>query len=93
MLKKYLYLVLILFSLLFNVQASFSHDIEHHYHDEDSHSLHDCEDCVLKHHVLKSALPSNLTKFSFDSAHEFFENYQLKNFFAEHFVAYQSRAP
>ena len=53
MFKKNLYLFLILVSLLFNVQTSFAHDIEHQYHDTHADSFHDCEDCTLKHQVLK----------------------------------------
>ena len=61
--KKNLSFLLVLFSLLFNIQAGFTHDIEHPYHDnehtEDLHhdsEHHDdvhnknlmvCEDCTF----------------------------------------------
>ena len=45
MLKKTLFLLLALFTLMLNSHASLQHDIEHHYHDEhDSHDSHDSHD-------------------------------------------------
>ena len=93
MFKKNLYLFLILVSLLFNVQTSFAHDIEHQYHDTHADSFHDCEDCTLKHQVLKSILLNVSASLQFVDENEFIDNYQFQNLFAESFVAYQSRAP
>ena len=61
--KKNLSFILVLLSLLFNIQVGFTHDIEHPYHDnehtEDSHhdsdhhddvqnnNLIECEDCTF----------------------------------------------
>ena len=93
MFKKNLYLFLILVSLLFNVQAGFAHDIQHQYHDVNNEASHDCEDCTLKHQVLKSTLLFKASKFHLANEDKFFDNYQLKNLFSLSFVAYQSQAP
>jgi len=53
--KKNLSYLLILFSLLFNIQTGFTHDIEHQYHGDEHHeSAFDCEDCVLQDHSTKT---------------------------------------
>lgn len=96
MLKKHLFQIFIVFSLLFNVQASLAHGIEHHdhdVHDHDSEVYHDCEDCVLKQQVLKSTLVPQSSNFKCEFENEFFDNYQSRILFSETFVAYQSRAP
>ena len=62
MLKKTLFLLLALFTLMINSHASIQHDVEHHYHDEHNSHDHDadhdvendfntsnCEQCLLEH--------------------------------------------
>ena len=59
MLKKTLFLLLALFTLMINSHASLQHDIEHHYHHEhDSHESHDSHDSHDSHadHDVKNNL-------------------------------------
>ena len=67
MLKKTLFLLLALFTLMINSHASIQHDVEHHYHDEHNSHDHDadhdvendfntsnCEQCLLEHSITES---------------------------------------
>jgi len=92
MFKRSLYILVVVFSLLFNVQAGFTHDVEHINHQLHD-SLIDCEDCLLKHHLVKS--PDLSTSFNFDSPNHTKpnDNYFINNRIVYTFVAYQSRAP
>ena len=46
--RKNLSFLLILLSLLFNIQVGFTHDIEHQYHDDvHNKNLIECEDCTF----------------------------------------------
>ena len=92
MFKKSLFILVILSSLLFNIQAGFTHDVEHINH-ESHDSLIDCEDCVLKHHIAKSHDLSNSFDFEFSNHTDPNQNYLQNNSIAYAFVAYQSQAP
>ena len=94
--KKNLYLFVVLFSLLFNVQAGLTHGVEHinhidHGHHEDSSM--ECEDCLLNHLLVKSKDASNDFELNFPNNSNLFDNYNLSNSFTYIFVAFQSNAP
>ncbi len=92
--KKNLSYLLILFSLLFNIQTGFTHDIEHQYHGDEHHeSAFDCEDCVLQDHSTKTTNFSYDIDFSFIQTNHINDNYLLRDIFSLGLVAYQSRAP
>lgn len=94
MFKRYVYIFVVLFSLLFNTQTAFAHDIEHVCHDHESHeSLIDCKDCLLKHHLDKSPDFSNSCNFDFLKHTNVNDNYLINNTIVYTFVAYQSQAP
>lgn len=96
MFKKNLYLFVVLFSLLFNVQAGLTHGVEHinhidHGHHEDSSM--ECEDCLLNHLLVKSKDSSNDFDLNFPNNSNLFDNYNLSKSFTYIFVAFQSNAP
>ena len=90
-LKKNLYIFAVLFSLLFNIQAGFTHDVEHINHE--SHASLDCKDCILKDNLVKSSDFSNPFSFDFSNHTNLNSNYLVNNNIVYTFVAYQSRAP
>ena len=92
MFKKSLFILVILSSLLFNIQAGLTHDVEHINH-ESHDSLIDCEDCVLKHHIAKSPDLPNPFDFKFLNHTNLNDNYSQNNSVDNTFVAYQSQAP
>ena len=77
--KKNISFLLVLLSLLFNIQVGFTHDIEHQYHDDAHHdeghhddaynkNLIECEDCTftVTDHSAKTTNFSSKFDFSFD---------------------------
>ena len=53
--KRNLSFLVILLSLLFNIQIGFTHDIEHQYHGDEYHeNSFECEDCRLQDHSKKN---------------------------------------
>ena len=93
MFKKNIHLFLVLFALLFNVQASLSHDVEHAFHEINKDIGHDNEDCLLKHNLVTSNGLEKSLNFYLASGNIFLENNQVTNVLAARFSAYQSRAP
>ena len=106
MLKKNLFLLLALFTLMLNSHASLQHDIEHHYHDEhdshDSHDSHDiknnlntvnCEQCLLEHSIAESNHVQNSVKFVFPNENIFHSALFSKSISSKLFRVYQARAP
>jgi len=92
LLNKNLSVFLVFLSLLFNIQLGFTHDVEHINHDHHESSL-ECEDCLLKHHLVKS---TNLnTEFVFKTLDHtsLNDNYLINKNIVYTFVAYQSQAP
>jgi len=103
MIKRTFYFFLIVFSLLFNIQAGFSHDIEHFNHESHEHESHDeheshedsneCNECLLNYHLVKSPDFSNPFTFDFLNNTNLNSNYLVNNSIVYTFVAYRSRAP
>ena len=106
MLKKTLFLLLALFTLMINSHASLQHDIEHHYHHEhdshDSHADHDvknnlntvnCEQCLLEHSIAESNHLQNAVKFVFPNENIFHSTLFSKSISSKLFRVYQARAP
>ena len=109
MLKKTLFLLLALFTLMINSHASLQHDIEHHYHHEhDSHDSHDshadhdvknnlntvnCEQCLLEHSIAESNHLQNAVKFVFPNENIFHSTLFSKSISSKLFRVYQARAP
>ena len=93
--NKNLSFLVILLSLLFNIQIGFTHDIEHQYHGDEHHeNSFECEDCRLQDHSTKATnFTSTNTQFHFNSSFQFNNSYFLRGDFALNLVAYQSRAP
>jgi hypothetical protein len=93
--KKNLSIFLVFLSLLFNIQAGFTNDVEHlnHDHEHEQGSLIDCEDCSLKHHLDKTVKLSNTYNFDYLNHTNLNDNYLISNNIVYTFVAYQSRAP
>ena len=93
--KKNLSYLLILFSLLINIQTGFTHDIEHQYHGDEHHeSAFDCEDCVLQDHSTKTTnFTSTNSEFYFNPSFQFNDSFFLIDVFSLNLVAYQSRVP
>ena len=93
--KKNLSFLVILLSLLFNIQIGFTHDIEHQYHGDEHHeNSFECEDCRLQDHSTKTNnFTSTNTDFYFNPSFQFNDSYFLRDAFALNLVAYQSRAP
>ena len=93
--KKNLSFLAILFSLLFNIQIGFTHDIEHQYHGDEHHeNSFEYEDCRLQDHSTKTTnFSSSNFEFYFNRSFQFNDNFFLRDAFALKLVAYQSRAP
>ena len=104
--KKNISFLIILLSLLFNIQVGFTHDIEHQYHDDVHHDdvHHDdvhnknlivCEDCTftVTDHSAKTINFSSNFDFSFDQSFQVNDNYLIRDSFSVGIVAYQSQAP
>jgi hypothetical protein len=92
MFRKYLLIFVTFFSLLLNVQAGFSHDVEHINHGSHESSA-ECEDCFLKHHLVKSIDLSKPFGFDFPNSTNLVKTYRDNNSIVYTFVAYQSQAP
>ena len=93
MFRKNIHLFLVLFALLFNVQASLSHDVEHLFHEANNEIGHDSEDCLLKHNLVTSNSLEKSLDFYLASGNIFLENNPVTNVLVARFSAYQSRAP
>lgn len=93
MFRKNIHLFLVLFALLFNVQASLSHDVEHVFHEANNETGHDSEDCLLKHNLVTSNGLEKSLNFYLASENIFLENNQVTNVLVARFSAYQTRAP
>ena len=104
--KKNISFLLVLLSLLFNIQLGFTHDIEHQYHDDAHHddAHHDdaynknlivCEDCTftVTDHSAKTTNFSSKFDFSFDQSFQINDNYLVRDTFFLGTAAYQSQAP
>ena len=99
--KKNISFLLVLLSLLFNIQLGFTHDIEHQYHDDAHHddahnkNLIVCEDCTftVTDHSAKTTNFSSKFDFSFDQSFQINDNYLLRDAFSPGIAAYQSQAP
>ena len=103
MLKKTLFLLLALFTLMLNSHASLQHDIEHHYHDShDSHADHDaknnlntanCEQCLLEHSIAESNHVQDIEKLTLPNINIFHSALLSKSISSKLFRVYQARAP
>ena len=104
--KKNISFLLVLLSLLFNIQVGFTHDIEHQYHDDihhdDAHhddaynkNLIECEDCTftVTDHSAKTTNFSSKFDFSFDQSFQSNTIYLVRDTFFLGTAAYQSQAP
>jgi len=104
--KKNISFLLVLLSLLFNIQLGFTHDIEHQYHDDAHHddahhddaynkNLIECEDCTftVTDHSAKTTNFSSKFDFSFDQSFQSNTIYLVRNTFFLATAAYQSQAP
>ena len=104
--KKNISFLLVLLSLLFNIQVGFTHDIEHQYHDDAHHddahhdgaynkNLIECEDCTftVTDHLAKTTNFSSKFDFSFDQSFQINDNYLVRDTFFLGTAAYQSQAP
>ncbi|XOJ89792.1 hypothetical protein ABXT57_02645 [Methylophilaceae bacterium Uisw_097] len=104
--KKNISFLLVLLSLLFNIQLGFTHDIEHQYHDDAHHddahhddaynkNLIECEDCTftVTDHSAKTTNFSSKFDFSFDQSFQINDNYLVRDTFFLGTSAYQSQAP
>ena len=104
--KKNISFLLILLSLLFNIQLGFTHDIEHQYHDDAHHddahhddaynkNLIECEDCTftVTDHSAKTTNFSSKFDFSFDQSFQSNTIYLVRDTFFLGTAAYQSQAP
>ena len=93
--KKNLSFLVILLSLLFNIQIGFTHDIEHQYYEDEHHeNSFECEDCIIQDHSTKTNnFTSTNSEFYFEPSFQFNDGYFLRDDLALNLVAYQSRAP
>ena len=104
--KKNISFLFVLLSLLFNIQAGFTHDIEHRYHDDTHHddahhddaynkNLIECEDCTftVTDHSAKTTNFSFKFDFSFDQSFQSNTIYLVRDIFFLGTAAYQSQAP
>ena len=104
--KKNISFLFVLLSLLFNIQAGFTHDIEHRYHDDTHHddthhddaynkNLIECEDCTftVTDHSAKTTNFSFKFDFSFDQSFQSNTIYLVRDTFFLGTAAYQSQAP
>ena len=92
MLVKSITTFVVFLSLVFNIQLGFTHDVEHINHDHHESSL-ECEDCLLKHHLVKSTNLITAFDFNFNDHTSLNDNYIINNNIVYTFVAYQSQAP
>ena len=109
MLKKNLFLLLALFTLMINSHASIQHDLEHHYHHEeenhDGHTCHheddtptdlntsNCEKCLLEHSITEAGYIHVPENFTYPNASIFYSALFTKSILSKIFLVYQSRAP
>ena len=104
--KKNISFLLVLLSLLFNIQLGFTHDIEHQYHDDAHHddahhddaynkNLIECEDCTftVTDHSAKTTNFSSKFDFSLDQSFQSNTIYLVRDTFFLGTAAYQSQAP
>ena len=104
--KKNISFLLVLLSLLFNIQVGFTHDIEHQYHDDIHHddihhddaynkNLIECEDCTftVTDHSAKTTNFSSKFDFSYDQSFQSNTIYLVRDTFFLGTAAYQSQAP
>ena len=104
--KKNISFLIILLSLLFNIQVGFTHDIEHQYHDDVHHDdvHHDdvhnknlivCEDCTftVTDHSAKTTNLSSDFDFSFNQTFQINDNYLVRDAFSLGIAAYQIPSP
>ena len=104
--RKNISFLLVLLSLLFNIQLGFTHDIEHQYHDDIHHddihhddaynkNLIECEDCTftVTDHSAKTTNFSSKFDFSFDQSFQSNTIYLVRDTFFLGTAAYQSQAP
>ena len=106
MLKKTLFLLLALFTLMINSHASIQHDVEHHYHDEHNSHDHDadhdvendfntsnCEQCLLEHSITESPHLQDVVKLVLPNENIFHSALFSKSIASKIFPVYQARAP
>ena len=106
MLKKTLFLLLALFTLMINSHASIQHDVEHHYHDEHNSHDHDadhdvendfntsnCEQCLLEHSITESPHVQDVVKLVLPNENVFHSALFSKSIASKIFHVYQARAP
>ena len=106
MLKKTLFLLLALFTLMINSHASIQHDVEHHYHDEHNSHDHDadhdvendfntsnCEQCLLEHSITESPHAQDVVKLLLPNENIFHSTLFSKSIASKIFRVYQARAP
>lgn len=85
--------MLVVFALLFNVQASLSHEVEHFFHESSNDAQHECDDCLLKNHLAASNdQPKMQALFPSISNAYSLEGY-LGNQRLFRFATFQSQAP
>ena len=106
MLKKTLFLLLALFTLMINSHASIQHDVEHHYHNEHNSHDHDadhdvendlntsnCEQCLLEHSITESPHVQDVVKLVLPNENVFHSALFSKSIASKIFRVYQARAP
>ena len=106
MLKKTLFLLLALFTLMINSHASIQHDVEHHYHDEQNSHDHDadhdvendfntsnCEQCLLEHSITESPHVQDVVLVVLPNENIFHSALFSKSIASKIFRVYQARAP
>ena len=106
MLKKTLFLLIAIFTLMINSHASIQHDVEHHYHDE--HNSHDndadhdvendfntsnCEQCLLEHSITESPHVQYVERLVLPNENIFHSALFSKSISSKRFRVYQARAP
>ena len=106
MLKKTLFLLLALLTLMINSHASIQHDVEHHYHNEHNSHDHDadhdvendfntsnCEQCLLEHSITESPHVQDAVKLTLPNVNIFHTALFSKSISSKLFRVYQARAP
>ena len=106
MLKKTLFLLLALFTLMINSHASIQHDVEHHYHNEHNSHDHDadhdvendfntsnCEQCLLEHSITESPHVQDVVKLVLPNENVFHSALFSKSIASKILRVYQARAP
>lgn len=103
--KQVIITFLVFFSLIFNIQAGFSHDIGHLSHDQHENDVaceeHDeertneaaCEHCLLYYHLVKSPNMNSILDFESNNYVHFDNSYFINSNIIYAFLAYQSQAP